>query len=271
MVYRVRDVAGLAVRDKADEYYEHEANLVFENRTGREGEMGFAFLWDVAEGFDESDVSFDKPGVTYEVSAVREGWRRLTVRCEGFDLREGLTAKFLYSADALSVSDAALGYYRWDLDEYTEKDIPELDRAIASFDSPYACADWIIRNIDYGNLSENPQPAAETFRNGRGDCDDMAILFCYMARRLFPEAELRLVEGWASNGDYHANVALRTDEGWLMLDPAMSSTQFGVFDFGPFVPAGLVSPPFCIRDSAGNEAGEGKIGIAFGPCRTNQR
>jgi hypothetical protein len=228
--------------------------------------MSFSFLWDVADGFDEDAVTFDKPGVSYEIlesGEAGEGWRRLVVHCEGIDTEGGLTARLRYSASALAVRDAAPGYYKWDIDAYTEESVPGLDAEIASFENPYACANWIKRNIVYESVSEEPQTAAETFKSGKGDCDDKAILFCYMVKRLFPEMEPRIVEGWTQSGDYHANIALRTDEGWLMLDPSMSSTKFGVFDFDPFAPASRISDPYRITDADGCGIEEGNLGIAF--------
>jgi hypothetical protein len=264
--YATRDVGGLVALRKADVYYEHETRFVFDGEAGRGGATSFTFLWDVVDGFDEGAVSFDKPGVSYEIietEAVGEGWRRLIVRCEGMDTGSGLTAVLRYSAEELSVRDAAPGYYKWDLDAYTAESIPELDAEIASFENPYACANWIKENIAYENVTEAPQTVAETFYSGKGDCDDRAILFCYMVKRLFPEMGQHIVEGWTKSGDYHANIALHTDDGWLLLDPSMSSTKFGVFDFEPFVPSSRISLPYNITDADGREREEGSLGIAF--------
>jgi hypothetical protein len=260
----VRDVSGLTIRDKSGEYYEQEAELIFRNRTGTTEKMNFSLIWDVAEGFDEKAVSFDRPDVAYDVAPVRGGWRRLTVRCKDMDGDGRLRARFVYPADAIAVNDDALGYYRWDLDAYMAEDIPGLDAAMTSFEDPYDCAGWIRRNIAYGNVSEEPQTAAGTFRSGKGDCDDVAILFCYMVTRRFPSMDPRVVEGWTTRGRYHANALLRTDGGWLMLDPFHPDAESGVFDFNPFVPSGRISTPFDITDADGNPVVKGGLGVAFG-------
>jgi hypothetical protein len=264
MGHPTREVAGLVVRDKAGACYEYEVKLDFENKTGREGAVDFTFFWNVVEGFDEGAVVFDKPGVAYEVGPGDEGWRRLRVRCEGFDADGDLTATLRYPADALVLRDAVPGYYKWDLDEHTAEAIPELDSAMVSHENLYACANWIRRNIAYDNHEKDPQTAEETFREGTGDCDDIAILFCYMVQRLFPEMTPRVVEGWTVDGRYHANVVVRTGEGWLMLDPSVSSSKFGVFDFKPFVPSGRVSVPFDVTAEGGDAVGKDVVGIAFG-------
>ncbi|MDR2163878.1 MAG: transglutaminase-like domain-containing protein [Clostridiales Family XIII bacterium] len=267
-IYRIshhtRNVAGLVVRDKTDEYYEYEAKFLFNNRSGQHGKMNFTFLMDAVEGFDEDAVTFSEPNVTYDVAAAEDGWRRLTINCKGLNADGALIAKLRYPADVLAVRDTAPGYYKWDIETYTEEDIPELDSAITSFKNPYACANWIRQNIDYENIAKGPQTAAETFRIKKGDCDDIAILFCYMTKRLFPEMEPRVVEGWIAGGGYHANVAVHTDAGWLMLDPSLSSARFGVFDFGPFVPSGTISTPFRITNASGCKIDEGGIDISFG-------
>jgi hypothetical protein len=263
MAHSTREVAGLVVRDKTGARYEYEVKLDFENKTGSEGTVDFTFFWDVVEGFDERAVAFDKPGVAYEVGPGEEGWRRLKVRCEGFDADGGLTAMLRYPADALVLRNAVPGYYKWDLDEHTAEDIPELDSTMASHENLYACANWIRQNIAYVNHEKEPQTAEETFRTGAGDCDDIAILFCYMVKRLFPEMAPRIVEGWTVDGRYHANVVVRTDEGWLMLDPSISSSRFGVFDFKPFVPSGRVSVPFNVTAEGRDADGEDVVGIAF--------
>jgi hypothetical protein len=263
MIHPTRDVAGLVAHDKTGEYYVHETKLIFDNNTGSSDRMNFTFRWEVIDGFDESAVAFDKPGVSYEVGDTEKGWRRLTITCEGLDVSEGLTAKLRYPAHMISVRDTAPGYYKWDLDAHTEEDIPELNNAMDSFETPYACANWIRQNIVYENFNSDPQTAAETFREGKGDCDDVAILFCYMVKRLFPEMEPRVVEGWTVDGAYHANVTVRTDEGWLMLDPSMSSVRFGVFDFEPFVPSGRVSHPSHITAVNGSASYDGGIEISF--------
>jgi hypothetical protein len=133
-----------------------------------------------------------------------------------------------------------------------------------SFKDIYACANWIQKHVSYETVVEDPQTAAETFRSGRGDCDDRALLFCYMVERLLPGMNPRIVEGWAEDGNYHANVELLTDEGWLMVDPSADSVRFGVFNFHPFVPSGAVSPPFNITDADGRAVANGGIGISFG-------
>ncbi|MDR1496671.1 MAG: hypothetical protein LBS67_07140, partial [Clostridiales Family XIII bacterium] len=149
IVYDTRKVAGLVVRDKAGEVYESETSFIFERKYGGEavsgGRMDFTFFLDVAEGFDESDVSFDDPNVACDIGpargrtisnglnvdrlnidrlnvnagAIADGWRRLTVHCEDFDTSKALTVKLRYSAEALLLRDAAAGDYRWDVDEYT--------------------------------------------------------------------------------------------------------------------------------------------------------
>jgi hypothetical protein len=272
--HETQEISGLVARDKSKEIYEHETEFVFSNRAERAGKMNFSFSWDAVEGFLEDEVTFDDPNVSCEIGPAGDtvegngtggrGWRRLTVRCRDFDPAKTLTAKLRYPADAIVVRDTAPGYYRWDLDLYIEEDIPELDREIASFQNPYACANWIRKNIRYENISSDPQTAAETFRSGRGDCDDIAILFCYMMKRLFPETTPRVVEGWTVEGGYHANAAMRTRGGWLTLDPIAPSVRFGVFDFKPFVPSGRISPPFRITDAEGDEVEEDSLGISFG-------
>jgi hypothetical protein len=269
--YKTREISGVTVRDKSGEYYEHKAQLIFTRGKGATSSMDFSFLWDVVEGFDEDAVTFDHPGVTYEVGPSDEGWRRLTIHCKGFDSDKRLTAKFIYPADALVMRDTPHGYYRWDLDEYTSKEIPELNRVMAALKSPYACAKWIKNNIAYGNISDSPQIAAETFRIGKGDCDDIAILFCYMVKRLFPKAEPRVVEGWTTGGRYHANALIHTDAGWLMLDPALSDVTSGAFDFGPFVPSSRISIPFDITDANGNPVSLGEFNVAFGKGTVNEK
>jgi hypothetical protein len=277
--HETREVSELVARDRSGEYYEHETEFLFSDKAGRTGAMNFTFLWDVADGFDEDAVIFDNPNVTYEVgpagtssgknapegnSAQGEGWRRLTIRCHNFDLSKPLTAIVRYPAGKIIVRDTAPGYYRWDLDLHTKEAIPELDKVMASFENPYACANWIRRNIVYKSLTREPQTAAETFRARQGDCDDRALLFCYMVKRLFPEKTPRVVEGWTVERGYHANVALRDGVAWLMLDPAAPSVRYGVFDLNPFVPAGRLSLPFRITDAKNNAVEKGVIGISFG-------
>ncbi|MDR1292665.1 MAG: transglutaminase-like domain-containing protein [Clostridiales Family XIII bacterium] len=262
--YKTREISGFTVRDKAGEYYEHQAEVIFTNEGAAVGGVDFSFLWDVTGGFDEDAVIFDDPGVTYDVGPSDEGWRRLTVHCKDFDGDRRLNAKFIYPADALVVRDAPPGYYRWDVDDYTDEEIPALNREMTAFENPYACADWIKEHIKYGTVSDDPQIAAETFRGGKGDCDDIALLFCYMVKRLFPETEPRVVEGWTTKGRYHANALIRTDSGWLMLDPAFSDVKFGVFDFGPFVPSSRISVPFDITDENGFAVTPGGLSASFG-------
>jgi hypothetical protein len=261
--FKTREISGFTVLDKSGEYYEHKAKLTFTHETGITGSMDFSFLWDVIDGFYESAVTFDHPNVTYDVGPADNGWRRLTIRCEGMDIGRILTARFIYPADALVVRDTPHGYYRWDLDEHMSENIPELNLTISELDDPYACADWINRNISYETVSESPQTAAKTFYSGKGDCDDIAILFCYMVKRMLPHSEPRVVEGWTTGGRYHANALIHTDSGWLMLDPSFSSVKFGVFDFGPFVPSGRISVPFHIRDAEGRALTDGELGAAF--------
>jgi hypothetical protein len=263
ITHPTRDVAGLVMCDKTGEYYEHETRLVFENNTGFANEMDFSFRWDVVDGFDENAVVFNNPDVTYEVGDADKGWRRLTVSCKGLNVGEGLTAKLRYPANVIALRDTIPGYYKWDLDSYTNETIAELDDVMVSFGNIYACANWIKRNISYEIVTGGPKTAAETFRSGSGDCDDIAILFCYMVERLFPETEPRVVEGWTTEGAYHANVVVCTDEGWLMLDPSMPSARFGVFDFNPFVPSGRVSAPFGIATADGRVVESGGIDIGF--------
>jgi hypothetical protein len=308
--HETREVSELVTRARPGEYYEHETEFVFSNKTGREGAVNFTLLWDVVDGFDENAVVFDAPNISYrvgpagaagaradretepgsirgetegedadkagaekvgaekedaeKVGAEGKGWRRLTIRCRDFDPSGTLTALLRYPADKIAVRDTAPGYYRWDLDLHIKEDIPELDQTMASFENPYACANWIKRNIRYKSLSREPQTAAETFRAGEGDCDDIALLFCYMVKRLFPERTPRVVEGWTVDGGYHANVAMRADDEWLTFDPAMSSVRFGVFDLKPFVPSGRVSPPLYITDAKGNAVEDGDIDVIFG-------
>jgi hypothetical protein len=257
--YRTREISGFTVRDKMGEYYEHKVELIFTKKGGAAGSVDFSFLWDVADGFDESAVAFNNPDVTYEVGPPDDGWRRLTVRCKNFDGDQRLTAKFIYPADALVVRDSPQGYYRWDVDTYTNEEIPELNRVMAALKSPYACADWIKNNIAYATVSDAPQFAAATFRSGKGDCDDIAILFCYMMKRLFPKTQPRVVEGWTTGSRYHANALIRTDSGWLMLDPAFSDVKSGVFDFGPFVPSSRISAPFNVTDEDGRAIKSGRL------------
>jgi hypothetical protein len=262
--YKTREISGFTVRDKSGEYYEHRAELLLTKEKDAEDSMDFSFLWDVVDGFDESAVTFNDPDVTYKVGPADEGWRRLTIRCKDFDRDQRLIAKFIYPADALVVRDAPPGYYRWDIDAHTDEEIPELNRAMAALESPYACADWIKNNITYDTVSEAPQIAADTFRSGKGDCDDIAILFCYMVKRLFPKTEPRVVEGWTTGGRYHANALIRTGSGWLMLDPSFSDVKSGVFDFGPFVPSGRISVPFNITDASGLAVTSDGPDVAFG-------
>jgi hypothetical protein len=262
--HNTREVSGFVVDDKTGKFYEHEAELIFENRTGQDDELTFTFLLDVVEGFDESAVTFDAPNVSYSISEIKDGWRRLTILCKGVDTGQALTTKLIYPADALAVRNTAPGYYKWDIATLTEESIPELDKEIASFETPYACANWIKKNIEYLDHTSSPQTAADTVRLGKGDCDDVAVLFCYMMQKLYPETDSSIVEGWTLGGRYHANVAIHTDEGWLMLDPSVSSAKFGVFDFKPFVPAGRLSVPFLITDSEGNAMEAGGVGISFG-------
>jgi hypothetical protein len=262
--YKTREISEFTVRDKVGEYYEYQSEIIFTKDESAASATDFSFIWDVVEGFDEDAVTFDDPDVTYKVGPADEGWRRLTVRCEAFDDSRSLTAKFIYPAEALVVRDTPHGYYRWDIDEYTDEEIPELNRSMATFKSPYACADWIKRNITYGNVSDVPQMAADTFRAGKGDCDDIAILFCYMVKRLFPKTDPHIVEGWTTGGRYHANALILTDSGWLMLDPSFSDVKSGVFDFGPFVPSGKISVPFNITDANGPATTSGGLSIVFG-------
>jgi hypothetical protein len=262
--HETREVSELVARGRPSEFYEHETEFVFSDKTGGKGAVNFTFRWDIVDGFDENAVVFDMPNVSYIIGAEEKGWRRLTVKCEDFDLPATLTAIVRYPADEIVARDAAPGYYRWDLDEHTKEDIPELNKAMASFENPYACANWIRRNIAYENLSDEPQTAAETFRAKKGDCDDIAILFCYMVKRLFPGKTPRVVEGWTTGGGYHANVAMRAGDGWLTLDPTAPSARFAVFDFNPFVPSGLVSSPFRLTDAEGNAMKNGGVDISFG-------
>ncbi|MDR1496442.1 MAG: transglutaminase-like domain-containing protein [Clostridiales Family XIII bacterium] len=266
-----REVSGLVLRDKTGEYYELAVEFDFLNKTGLSDDMDITFSWDMAEGFDEDAVIFDQPNVAYEVGAGEEDLRRLTVHCRGFDSAKGLTARLRYSAEALAVRETVSSHYRWDLNELTSEDISELDAEMASFEDLYACANWIRRNIKYEEVTEGPQSAAETFRAKRGDCDDIAILMCYMVGRLFPEKEPRVAEGWTTNGRYHANTLIHTDEGWITLDPNASSLRFDVLDSQPFVPAGRVSLPFDVRDADGREAEPGELGIAFGKGTVEKR
>jgi hypothetical protein len=277
--HETREVSEFVARDRSGEYYEHETEFIFSNEAERADAMNFTFLWDVVDGFDEDAVFFNDPNVSYEVgpagtssdkkapegnSANGEGWRRLTIRCKNFNLSKPLTAIVRYPAGKIMVRDAAPGYYRWDLDLHTKETIPELDKVMSSFENPYACANWIRRNIMYKSLTREPQTAAETFRAKQGDCDDIALLFCYMVKRLFPEKTPRVVEGWTVERGYHANVALRDGVAWLTLDPTMPSVRLGAFDLNPFVPAGRLSLPFRITDVKGNAVEKGGIGISFG-------
>jgi hypothetical protein len=264
VAHSTREASGIVINDKAGEFYEYEAELVFENRAAYDGKVGFTFFWDVVAGFDEEAVTFNVAGVSYSVGESRDGWRMLKIRCEGVNAEDTLKAKLVYSAEALMLRDTEPGYYKWELDALTETRIPELEEEMASFKTPYACANWIKKNIEYVDHASNPQPAASTFRLGQGDCDDIAVLFCYMMKRLYPEMDPRVVEGWTLGGRYHANVAIRTRAGWLLLDPSLSSVKFGVFDFHPFVPAGRLSEPFLITDESGNPIETGGVGIAFG-------
>jgi hypothetical protein len=259
-----REVSGIVARDKSDEYYEHEVELIFGDKAGAARSMDFSFIWDVVEGFDEDAVIFDDPNVSCEIDPLRDGWRRITVRCEDFDLGKSLNAKLRYSAGALTVSDTAPGYFRWNLDEYTDTAILELDRQIMSFENIYACANWIRRNIEYESVNEDPREASDTFLSRKGDCDDIAVLFCYMVGRMFPEMEPRVVEGWTTEGRYHTNALIHTESGWLMLDPSTSSVKFGVFDFKPFAPSGLIYEPFQITDAEGRTAKDGSLSAEFG-------
>jgi hypothetical protein len=262
--HRTNLVSGFTVRDKSGEYYEHTIELLFTREKGSTDDMDFSFLWDVVDGFDERAVTFDDPGATYEIGPAGPGLRRLTVHCKDLGKDQRLTAKFIYPAETLAVRKTPPGYYRWDLDAYTMEDIPELDRKMATLKSPLACASWIKQHISYQSVSEDPQTAAETFYSGKGDCDDLAILFCYMVKRLFPETTPRIVEGWTTEGRYHANALIHTDAGWLMLDPSVSSVEFGILDFGPFVPSSRISAPFNITDAKGHAVAPGGINAAFG-------
>jgi hypothetical protein len=254
-----REASGLLVRDRTGEYYELTTRFSFNNKTEPAGSADFVFQWNVAEGFDEGAVVFDDPNVAYDVAESEDGWRTITVRCEGLNYGNGLTAKLRYPAEALAVRETAPGYYQWDLDALTEEDVPELNREIASFESLYDCANWIRRNIEYETVSDEPQTAAATFRGKRGDCDDIAVLFCYMAGRLSPETTPRVAEGWTTSGRYHANVLIRTGSGWVTLDPYVSSTQFGVFDIRPFVPSGHVSLPYDVKIAEGGAVEAGAV------------
>jgi hypothetical protein len=227
------------------------------------GKISFSFKWDVVDGFDEATVIFDQPLITYEVAHLRDGWRRLTVHCDDIDIAQGLTAKLTYSADRLALRSAPPGYYKWDAGELTAPDIPALDDTIAALDSIYACADWIDKNISYETVAQDPQTAGETYRGKKGDCDDVAILFCYMVKKLHPGSDLRIVEGWTTDGRYHANVAMRTPRGWLMFDPLAGSMKFGILDFSPFVPSGRISVPFDITDARGRAIPAGALTTAF--------
>jgi predicted transglutaminase-like cysteine proteinase len=259
-----QDVSGIVAMDKTGEYYEHEVELIFDDKTGAAHGADFSFTWDVVEGFDEDAVTFDAGGVKYKVGTPSDGWRRITVHCEGFDLSQSLTAKMRYSAEALEVSDTPYGYFKWDVDEYTDKAIPELDKEIASFENVYACANWINQNIEYESVDADPQEAWETYSSKMGDCDDIAVLFCYMVKRLFPEMEPRVVEGWTTGGRYHANAMIHTESGWLMLDPSAPSVKFGVFDFKPFAPSSRISEPFQITDEKGRTVENGSLSASFG-------
>jgi hypothetical protein len=259
-----QNVSGIVAIDKTGEYYEHDVELIFSDKAGAARDVDFTFTWDVVGGFDEDAVTFDTPGVAYKVDPSKGGWRRVTVHCEDFDLSRSLTATLRYSAEALAVSDTPHGYFKWDVDEYTAKAIPELDEEIASFENIYACANWINQNIEYASVDADPQEAYETFHSRKGDCDDIAVLFCYMVKRLFPEMEPRVVEGWTTEGRYHANALIHTESGWLMLDPAASSVRFGVFDFKPFAPSSRISEPFQITDEEGRTAENGSLSAAFG-------
>jgi hypothetical protein len=262
--YKTREISGFTVRDKSDKYYEYQAELLFTKEGNAADSLDFSFFWDIIAGFDEDAVTFDDPNVTYTVEPADEGWRRLTVHCKNFTGSRSLTAKFIYSAESLIVRDTPHGYYRWDIDAHTDEEIPELNREMATLESPYACANWIKNNITYETISEAPQTAAETFRAGKGDCDDIALLFCYMVRHLFPEAEPRIVEGWTTGGRYHANVLIHTDSGWLMLDPSFPDVKLGVFDFGPFAPSSRISVPFNITDESGHAVTSGGLSVMFG-------
>jgi hypothetical protein len=265
--YKTREISGFTVRDKAGEYYEHQTELIFtreEREKGAAGGTDFSFLWDVVDGFDENAKIFDDPDISYKIGPSDEGWRRFTIRCKNFTGDRRLTAKFIYPANALVVRNDPHGYYRWDVDAYTNEDIPELNRVMTKLESPYDCADWIKENIAYGSVSASPQIAASTFRSGKGDCDDIAILFCYMVKRLFPKTEPRVVEGWTTGSRDHANALIHTDSGWLMLDPSFSNVKLGVFDFGPFVPSGRISVPFNITDANGDYVKPGGLSAAFG-------
>jgi hypothetical protein len=259
-----KEFSGIVALDKSGEYYEHEVELIFGDKTNAARSMDFSFKWDVVEGFDEDAVTFDDPNVDCEVSPLSDGWRRITVHCEDFDLGKSLNAKLLYSADALTLSDTAPGYFRWNLEEYTDKAIPELDTEIMSFENIYACTNWIKRNIEYESVSDDPQEASETFYSRKGDCDDIAVLFCYMVERIFPEMEPRVVEGWTTEGRYHTNALIHTESGWLMLDPSTSSMRFGVFDFKPFAPSSRIYEPFQITDAEGRSTEDGSLSAAFG-------
>jgi hypothetical protein len=49
-----------------------------------------------------------------------------------------------------------------------------------------------------------------------------------------------------------------------MLDPSLSGTKFGVFDFDPFVPSGRMSMPFDIADEEGRIVTGAGLTAAFG-------